>query len=72
MKSRSGMLIEKQLQKVERELQGIAPKTDALLEQLLNRNVSEPMFKKLMSGYEDKQDQLEETTDRAKSRVKRS
>ena len=58
MKSRSGMLIEKQLQKVERELQGIAPKTDALLEQLLNGNVSEPMFKKLMSGYETKQEQL--------------
>jgi len=58
MKSRSGMLIEKQLQKVERELQGITPKTDALLEQLLNGNVSEAMFKKLMSGYETKQDQL--------------
>ena len=58
MKSRSGMLIEKQLQKVERELQGVAPKTDALLEQLLNGNVSEAMFKKLMSGYETKQEQL--------------
>ena len=58
MKSRSGMLIEKQLQKVERELQGVAPKTDALLEQLLNGNVSEPMFKKLMSGYETMQEQL--------------
>ena len=58
MKSRSGMLIEKQLQKVERELQSIAPKTDALLEQLLNGNVSEAMFKKLMSGYEVKQEQL--------------
>ena len=58
MKSRSGMLIEKQLQKVERELQGIVPKTDALLEQLLNGNVSEAMFKKLMSGYEVKQEQL--------------
>ncbi len=58
MKSRSGMLIEKQLQKVERELQGIAPKTDALIEQILNGNVSEAMFKKLMSGYEDKQEQL--------------
>ena len=59
MKSRSGMLIEKQLKKVERELQGIAPKTDALLEQLVSGNVSEAMFKKLMSGYEDKQEQLD-------------
>ena len=60
MKSRNGMLVEKQLQKVERELQGIAPKTDALLEQLLNGNVSEAMFKKLMSRYETKQEQLSE------------
>ena len=59
MKSRSGMLIEKKLKKVERELQGIAPKTDALLEQLVSGNVSEAMFKKLMSGYEDKQEQLD-------------
>lgn len=58
MKSRSGRLIEKQLQKVERDLQSIVPKTDALLEQLLNGNVSDAMFKKLMSGYEVKQEQL--------------
>ena len=58
MRSKSGILFEKQLQKVECELQGITPKTDALLEQLLNGNVSEPMFKKLISDYEVKQEQL--------------
>ncbi len=58
MKSRSGLLVEKQLQKMEREMQGIAPKIDVLLEQMVNGNVSEVMFKKLMSGYEGKQEEL--------------
>ena len=58
MKSRSGLLVEKQLQRVEHELQGIAPKIDVLLEQMVNGNVSEVMFKKLMSGYEQKQEEI--------------
>lgn len=58
MKPRSGMMVELRLQKVERELQGITPKIDVLLEQMVNGNVSEAMFKKLMSGYEKMQEEL--------------
>ncbi len=58
MKSRSGMVAEQRLQRVEREHQGIAPKIDVLLEQMISGNVSEVMFKKLMNGYEEKQEEL--------------
>lgn len=58
MHSRSNSKVKKQLNKVERELQSIAPKIDLLLEQMLNGNVSEVMFKKIIRGYEEKQIEL--------------
>jgi len=58
LKAGNNNLLEKQLNKVEKDLQGISNKIDVLLDQMVNSNISEQMFKQLMSKYEQKQAEL--------------
>lgn len=60
IKLQSNSLLERQIRKTGRELQGIAPKIDVLIDQMANGNISEAMFKKLMNQYEHKQIELSE------------
>ena len=69
IKSKNGTLIEKQLQKTERDLNSLATKIDVLIEQIANGNISETMFKKLMNGYETKQEELSEKRTSLKSEL---
>lgn len=56
----SNSLLESQIHKINRELQGISPKIDVLIDQMANKNISDAMFKKLMNQYEQKQLELSE------------
>ena len=58
IKPRNNNLLERQIRRTGRELQGIAPKIDVLICQMANGNLSESMFKKLMNQYERKQNEL--------------
>ena len=60
LKSKNSMLTEKQLQRTEKELHSLASKIDVLIDQMANGNISEMMFKKLIRGYEFKQEELSE------------
>jgi len=60
IKLQSNSLLERQIRKTNRELQGIAPRIDVLIDQMANGNISEAMFKKLMNQYEQKQIELSE------------
>ncbi len=60
IKLRSNSLLEKQIRKTNRELQGISPKIDVLIDQMANGNISDAMFKELMNQYEQKQIELSE------------
>ena len=69
IKANNGTLIEKQLQKAERDLISLASKIDVLIEQIASGNISESMFKKLMNGYETKHEELSEKRTSLKSEL---
>jgi len=60
IKLKSNSLLERQIRKTNRELQGTAPKIDVLIDQMANGNISDAMFKKLMNQYEQMQIELSE------------
>lgn len=60
IKLKNNSFLEKQIRRTSREFQGITPKIDVLIEQMVNGNISEAMFKKLMNQYEQKQIELSE------------
>jgi seryl-tRNA synthetase len=60
IKLKNNSFLEKQIRRTNRELQGINPKIDVLIEQMASGNVSEQMFKKLINQYEQKQNELSE------------
>lgn len=60
IKLKNNSLLERQIRKTNRELQGIVQKIDVLIDQMANGNISEAMFKKLMNQYEQKQIELSE------------
>ena len=57
---KNNSFLEKKIRRTNRELQGISPKIDVLIEQMASGNVSEQMFKKLINQYEQKQNELSE------------
>jgi hypothetical protein len=71
IKLKNNSFIEKQIRRTNRELQGITPKIDVLIEQMANSNISEQMFKKLMNQYEHKQNDLSEKLAEQKAELSR-
>ncbi len=71
IKLKNNSFLEKQIRRTNRELQGIAPKIDVLIDQMANGNISEQMFKKLMNQYEQKQNDLSEKLAEQKAELSR-
>jgi site-specific DNA recombinase len=71
IKLKNNSFLEKQIRRTNREFQGIAPKIDVLINQMANGNISEQMFKKLMSQYEQKQNDLSERLAEQKAELSR-
>lgn len=57
-KNKSNNLLEKQIRKIKRDLHGITLKVDVMIEQMVNGNISEQLFKKMMNQYELTQENL--------------